>query len=83
MNIYGYGSTLLDCVYSHGLDFAHALSIRSLVQSILSPWGSFETVNTALHLPKAIDVLLDMLDNGLKSGKTSMFAPNQYVPIYT
>eukprot|EP00591_Stephanopyxis_turris_P014134 CAMPEP_0195538440 /NCGR_PEP_ID=MMETSP0794_2-20130614/49526_1 /TAXON_ID=515487 /ORGANISM="Stephanopyxis turris, Strain CCMP 815" /LENGTH=753 /DNA_ID=CAMNT_0040672419 /DNA_START=59 /DNA_END=2320 /DNA_ORIENTATION=+ len=33
---------------------------------------------------KAIDMLEEMLDNGLKSGKkTSMFAPRQYVEIYT
>lgn len=32
---------------------------------------------------KAIDILEDMLDNGMKSGKSSMFAPREYVEIYT
>lgn len=32
---------------------------------------------------KAIDVLEDMLDNGIKSGKSSMFGPREYVAIYT
>lgn len=32
---------------------------------------------------KAIDVLEEMLDNGIASGKTNMFAPKEYVAIYT
>jgi len=32
---------------------------------------------------KAIDVLEDMLDNGFKSGRSSMFGPREYVAIYT
>mmetsp|Transcript_2386 Transcript_2386/g.4333 ORF Transcript_2386/g.4333 Transcript_2386/m.4333 type:complete len:744 (-) Transcript_2386:145-2376(-) len=32
---------------------------------------------------KAIDVLEDMLNGGLKSGKANMFAPKEYVNIYT
>mmetsp|Transcript_49470 Transcript_49470/g.59897 ORF Transcript_49470/g.59897 Transcript_49470/m.59897 type:complete len:744 (-) Transcript_49470:240-2471(-) len=32
---------------------------------------------------KAIDVLEEMLDNGIKAGKTKMFAPKEYVAIYT
>jgi hypothetical protein len=34
-------------------------------------------------LSQAIDVLLDMLENGLQKGKTSLFAPDEYIPIYT
>lgn len=32
---------------------------------------------------KAIDVLEDMLDNGLQEGKQNMFAAKEYVQIYT
>uniref|UniRef100_A0A7S4ILC2 Cullin family profile domain-containing protein n=1 Tax=Odontella aurita TaxID=265563 RepID=A0A7S4ILC2_9STRA len=32
---------------------------------------------------KAIDILEDMLDNGIKSGRSSMFGPREYVAIYT
>lgn len=32
---------------------------------------------------KAIDVLEEMLDNGIAAGKTNMFAPRAYVAIYT
>ncbi len=35
------------------------------------------------HTSQAIDVLEDMLDNGLKEGAQNMFAAKEYVQIYT
>lgn len=32
---------------------------------------------------RAIDVLIDMLDGGIRAGRTNMFAPREYVAIYT
>ena len=34
-------------------------------------------------LKQAIDVLEDMLDNGIQEGKQNMFAAKEYVQIYT